>query len=80
MKKKLLLYSRNRDETVLKMPKKDKRAAPEIQTSLNITREDPLCLGTVKRRLAAAGLHGRVEKPLLKPQCKKKRLQWAKGA
>lgn len=35
-------------------------AASEIQGSLNITRETSWSVSTVKRRLAAAGLHGPV--------------------
>ena len=54
--------------------------APEITAHVNLNRDVPISVSTVKRRLQAAGLHGRiaVRKPLLRAVNKKKRLQWAK--
>lgn len=54
--------------------------APEITNILNNSREVPVSTTTVKRRLMEAGLGGRVaaRKSLLRPQNKKKRLDWAK--
>lgn len=54
--------------------------APDLKADLNAKREVAVSLTTVKRRLQAAGLHGRVaaRKPLLRPINKKKRLQWAR--
>lgn len=54
--------------------------APQIRAQLNESRETPVSLTTVKRRLAKAGLQGRIaaRKPLLRPQNRQKRLKWAK--
>jgi hypothetical protein len=51
---------------------------PEIRAEVNKCRREPVSLTTVKRRLRDAKLFGRVavRKPLLRPQNKKKRLQW----
>ena len=52
----------------------------KIQALLNNTREKPVSIKTVKRRLASNELNGRVavSKPLLRSQNKRKRLLWAK--
>ena len=54
--------------------------ADKIQALLNNTREKPVSIKTVKRRLASNELNGRVavSKPLLRSQNKRKRLLWAK--
>ena len=51
----------------------------QLQAQLNNGRSKELSVSTVKRRLPAAGLTGRVEvrNPLLRWQNKKKRLAWA---
>lgn len=53
--------------------------APQIREQMNSSRSKPVSVTTVKRRLRDAGLFGRVavRKPLLRPQNKKKRMQWA---
>ena len=53
---------------------------PEITNSMNGLQEDQISVTTVKRQLTEAGLGGRLaaRKPLLWPQKKKRRLQWAK--
>lgn len=52
--------------------------APEIRVEVDKSREKPVSVSTVKRRLRDANLFGRVavRKPLLKPRNKKKRMQW----
>ena len=52
----------------------------QLQAQLNSGRNKQVSVSTVKRRLGAAGLIGRVaaRKPLLRRQNKKKRLAWAK--
>lgn len=54
--------------------------APEIAAEINRSRMNPVSVSTVKSRFNKAGLYGRitVKKPLLRPQNKKKRLEWAK--
>ena len=51
----------------------------QLQAQLNTARSKEVSVSTVKRRLRAAGLTGRVavRKPLLRWQNKKKRLAWA---
>ena len=51
----------------------------QLQAQLNTGRSKEVSVSTVKRRLRAAGLTGRVavRKPLLRWQNKKKRLAWA---
>ena len=53
--------------------------ASDIQSSINAIREKTICKTTVRRRLAASGLKGRVAccKPLLRLINKRKRLLWA---
>lgn len=52
---------------------------PQLTAQLNSTRQKPVSKSTVRRRLTAAGLHGRISsrKPLLRLQNKQKRLRWA---
>ena len=54
--------------------------APEITAQVNKSRDKPVSVSTVKRRLNDAGLKGclAVKKPLLKAIHKKKRLAWAR--
>ncbi|PSN40080.1 hypothetical protein C0J52_18241 [Blattella germanica] len=54
--------------------------ATVLTTEINKLRENPMSVDTVKRRLWAANLNGRIlaRKPLLRPANKKKRLAWAK--
>lgn len=69
--------TKHEDRLIVTTSKRSRRkTAPEI----NETRKKPLSLTTVKRRLRHAGLFGRVavRKPLLRPQNKQKRLEWAK--
>lgn len=56
------------------------KTAPIIAAEMNKHRERKLSTTTVKRRLIAIGLNGRVaaKKPLLRPKNSKKRLQFAK--
>lgn len=71
----------NDDLRIALTSKRNRRlTAPEIRAQLNEGRAKPVSLTTVKRRLAKAGLHGRIaaRKPLLRPQNRKKRLEWAK--
>ena len=51
----------------------------QLQAQLNTGRSKEVSVSTVKRRLRAAGLTGRVavRKPLLRWKNKKKRLSWA---
>lgn len=53
---------------------------PQLTSKVNETRTTPVSDSTVRRRLKAAGLHGRIssKKPLLRPQNRVKRLAWAK--
>ena len=57
-----------------------KASAVEISREINRTRDDPVCVTTMKIRLYQAGLFGRitVRKPLLRAIHKCKRIQWAK--
>lgn len=54
--------------------------AGNIKSLINTTRQKPISKSTVRRRLAACGLNGRVavSKPLLRAQNKRRRLLWAK--
>nr|XP_032528103.1 uncharacterized protein LOC116778268 [Danaus plexippus plexippus] len=70
----------NEDKFIVVTSKRNRRlTAPEIRAEVNKSRSTPVSLTTVKRRLRDANLFGRVavRKPLLKPQNKKKRMQWA---
>ncbi|CAH1967369.1 unnamed protein product [Acanthoscelides obtectus] len=53
--------------------------SPELTHSLNRTRENPVSVSTLKRRLQRANLRGCVatRKPLLRPIHKRNRLAWA---
>ena len=57
-----------------------KATAGDIQLTINNTREQPISKATVRRRLVACGLGGRVarSKPFLRPTNKRKRYLWAK--
>lgn len=69
------------DINIRVISKRNRRlTAPEIRAEVNGSREIPLSVSTVKRRLVAAGLKGRIaaRKPLLRPQNRKKRLEWAR--
>lgn len=73
--------TRREDVTVVRESIRNRRlTAPEIAREFNSTRENPVSISTVGRRLRAAGLSGRIalRKPLLRPQNKIKRLNWAK--
>lgn len=68
------------DKFIVVTSKRNRRlTAPEIRAEVNKSRSTPVSLTTVKRRLRDAKLFGRVavRKPLLRPQNKKKRMQWA---
>lgn len=68
------------DRNIVITSKRNRRmTAPEIRAQVNQSRPNPVSVTTVKRRLRAAGLHGRVavRKPLLRKINKQKRLQWA---
>ena len=72
--------STQEDKHIVVTSKRNRRlTAPEICAHINRTRENPISLTTVKRRLRGAGLKGciAVKKPLLRPINKKKRLEWA---
>ena len=51
-----------------------------MAVALHSTRQTPVSVPTVKRRLQDSGLHGRIakKKPYLRLANKKKRLRWAK--
>jgi len=69
------------DRQIVIISKRNRRfTTPEIAAEINRGRRDPVCVPTVKSRLNKVGLYGRiaVRKPLLRPQYKKKRLEWAK--
>lgn len=53
--------------------------APKIRAKINARLSSPISVSTVQRRLREAGLFGRVaaKKPLLRPQNKEKRLEFA---
>lgn len=68
------------DKFIVVTSKRNRRlTAPEIRAEVNKSRSEPVSLTTVKRRLRDANLFGRVavRKPLLRPQNKRKRMQWA---
>jgi transposase len=69
------------DRRIVIISKRNRRlTAPEIAAQINCSRQSPVSVTTVKERLHEVGLYGRVavKKPLLRPQNKKKRLEWAK--
>lgn len=73
--------TKQEDLTLKLISKRNRRlTAPEIRASLNMHRNKQVSLSTVKLRLKECGLFGRVavRKPLLKPQNRRKRLEWAK--
>ena len=73
--------SKAEDKHIVVTSKRNRRlTARELRVDVNSVRKQPVSLTTVKRRLRAAGLFGRVaaKKPLLRPVNKKKRLLWAK--
>lgn len=68
------------DQFIVITSKRNRRlTAPKIRAEVNKSLNKPVSLTTVKRRLRNAKLFGRVavRKPLLRPQNKKKRMQWA---
>lgn len=69
------------DDYIVTLSKRNRRlTAPQIAATLNETREKPVSITTVKRRLLSAGLRGCVaaKKPRLTSVHKRKRLEWAK--
>lgn len=73
--------TKQEDKSIVLLSKRNRRrTAPEITADFNNCHKKEISVDTVKRRLRSAGLYGRVavQKPLLRPQNKKKRLQWAK--
>lgn len=75
------LTSKQEDQTIKLISKRDRRlTAPEICAEFNRSHSTQISVTTTKRRLATAGLHGRVavRKPLLRPQNKVKRLDWGR--
>lgn len=69
------------DRNIIMQSKRNRRlTAPEITARVNESRNNPVSMSTVKRRLLNAGLKGcvAVSKPLLKVINKKKRLDWAR--
>lgn len=70
------------DQSIVLISKRNRRlTAPEVRSQFNSNRNRSVSVTTVKRRLRAAGLMGRVavRKPLLRQQNRRKRLQWAKA-
>ncbi|CAK9827487.1 Transposable element Tc1 transposase [Anthophora retusa] len=68
------------DRYIHTLSKRNRRmTAPEITHELNRSREDPIGVTTVKRRLLEGALRGcvAIKKPFLKPQNKTKQLWWA---
>lgn len=73
--------SKQEDQFICVQSKRNRtRTAPEIREQVNSTRETPVSVSTVQRRLRNYGLKGCVaaKKPLLRKQNKVKRLAWAK--
>lgn len=73
--------SRADDERIKLISKRNRRlTAPEIAAEFNRGRDKAVSVSTVRRRLRAANLHGRIasKKPLLRRGNRQKRLQWAK--
>lgn len=73
--------SSGEDKHIIVMSKMDRKlTAPDIREEVNSTRDCPVSVTTIKRRLREAGLKGCVaaKKPLLRPINKLKRLRWAK--
>lgn len=69
------------DLRIIITSKRDRRkTAPEIAAEVNVSRQKPVSVTTVKRRLRQAGLYGRIamRKPLLRKGNKVKRLTWAR--
>lgn len=71
--------SRDDLNIIIKSKRNRRLTAPEITAQINESRNKPISLSTVKRRLLDAGLKGclAVSKSLLKTANKKKRLNWA---
>jgi transposase len=72
--------TKQEDKHIVVTSKRNRRlTASEICADVNRSRENPVSLTTVKRRLRSAGLKGcvAVKKPLLRPVNKRKRLEWA---
>lgn len=71
----------NREDKRIIITSKRQRTltAPEIREEINCLRTEPLSVTTVRRRLLAVGLRGRIaaKKPLLREANKEKRLKWA---
>ena len=75
------ITTKKEDQFIKLSSLRNRRAtASNIQSSINATREKAISKTTVRRRLAASGLNGRVaaSKPLLRPINKRKRFLWAK--
>ena len=73
--------TKQEDQFIKLMSLRNRRAtAGDIQWAINSTRERPISKATVRRRLTASGLRGRVarSKPFLRPVNKRKRYLWAK--
>lgn len=73
--------SKEEDQFVCVQSKRNRtRTAPELREDLNSTRDTPVSVSTVQRRLRDYGLKGCVaaKKPLLRSRNKVKRLNWAK--
>lgn len=71
--------SKSEDKFICVQSKRQRtRTAPEIREELNSTRQKPVSVTTVQRRLREKGLKGCVaaRKPLLRKQNKLKRYQW----
>ncbi|KMQ83819.1 paired box protein and transposase domain containing protein [Lasius niger] len=69
------------DRRIITMSKRNRRmTASEICAEINESRENRVCVTTVKNRLLEHGLRGcvAVRKPLLRKVNKVKRLEWAK--
>lgn len=74
--------TKRQDQLIVTTSKRNRRkTAPVIRAEINKTTNVPISLTTVKRRLRDGGLFGRVavRKPLLRPQNKLKRLEWARN-
>lgn len=73
--------TKREDSVIVRTALRNRRlTATQITAMTNETRSSPISRKTINNRLHKAGLRGRVamRKPLLRPQNKVKRLEWAK--
>ena len=75
------VFASSSEDKFIVVPSKWSRCltAPQVHPEVNKSRSKPVSITTVKRRLRDAKSFGRItiQKPLLRPQNKMKRMQWA---